>query len=779
MSLEIGVERTAGLGRLRAGAALALVLAAASLTPAIAQSTPETADAAADATTAEEGPLAARAAEGAAAENDDDRDRVYVFGRRVTSSVATVNTEDAPQVINVISAETLAEQGVASLEQALRNVPGITTQIGEGGVMSGDQFFIRGLSAKNDVFTDGLRDFGVYTRDSFNYGQVEVFKGPSAAAFGRGAAGGGINTSSKTPYSETGGAATLSAGDAEYMRFTADWNQDFGNGVAARIAVMAHHNENTGRDHVYSDRWGVAPSIGFGLDGNTTMTIAYLHQDEQKVPDYGIPTVAIGGVGRPVTDFGVDAKTFYGYAADTDDTVVDTVTARLRHTVNDWLQLTSDTRYGVYQRYSQFTPVSCGAAPATGISIACSVALTDGDPATVPLAAVGGPGPYDQDTEGVQNITTATFTAPVGSLRNELLVGFDVSWQHNDRNQYGYVGTRAPKSLLDPALAPNPVVGAARANTRDTTARDAAVFVNDRLWLTDQWSITAGVRAQAYEVDQNTTTFATTVCNGATLPTAQTCYTPISSESNFVTPQVGLIWEPTPAQNYYLSYSTSAKPPGVSTNNGDTLSAANSELDPEKNSNIEFGARLGLFDDRMQLQGAVFRTKKDNAKESDPLGNIVRSGDSQEITGIEIGVGGTITDQWSINANYTFLDTQTTDCAPTAPATVCANIGNQIAFTPESAASLWTTYNFTGLLEGLEVGGGLTYQDDVFLNASNTAIAPGYTTLDGLISYGWDRFRISLNGYNLSDELYFAQVHGNRLTPGQGRTFVATLGVVY
>ena len=57
--------------------------------------------------------------------------------------------------------------------------------------------------------------------------------------------------------------------------------------------------------------------------------------------------------------------------------------------------------------------------------------------------------------------------------------------------------------------------------------------------------------------------------------------------------------------------------------------------------------------------------------------------------------------------------------------------------------------------------------------------APGYTTLDGLVSYAWDRFRVSLNGYNLSDETYYAQVHGNRVTPGQGRTFIATLGVVY
>jgi len=777
MSLEIGAGRTAGLQGLRAGAALALVLAAASLSPAMAQSAPDVpdatadapadapADATADATAADEDPQAARTAEGQAAEIDGDRDRVYVFGRRVTSSVATVNTEDAPQVINIISAETLAEQGVASLEQALRNVPGITTQIGEGGVMSGDQFFIRGLSAKNDVFTDGLRDFGVYTRDSFNYGQVEVFKGPSASAFGRGAAGGGINTSSKTPYSDTGGAATLSAGDAEYMRFTGDWNQDFGNGVAARIAVMAHHNENTGRDHVYSDRWGVAPSIGFGLDGDTTMTIAYLHQDEEKVPDYGIPVVTVNGIGVPATEYGVDPSNFYGFEADVDDTVVDTVTVRLRHAVNDWLTLSSDLKYGYYQRYSQFTPVTCGG----NNSPDCPAFLTDGDPTTVPMGGVGGPGPYEQDTRGVQNITTASITAPLGGMRNELLAGLDVSWQQNDRNQFNYASRVTTKDLFDPANTPNPTLADVLNNIRDTTAKDVSVFVNDRLWLNDQWSVTAGVRAAWYEVDQEQfSASSTATCRGFT---GLACF---SSNTDFVTPQVGVIYEPTPSQTWYVSYSSSAKPTGVSVGNGDTVNANNSLLDPEENTNIEAGGRISLFGDRLQLQGAVFQTRKENAKLFDQQGGLVdTSGDSQEVTGVEIGIAGAITDDWSINANYTWLDAETTFSETSA------NVGNRIVFTPENAASLWTTYNFTGGLAGIEIGGGVTHQGEVFLNPANTSTAPSYTALDGFVSYGWDRFRISLNGYNLSDELYFAQVHGNRVTPGQGRTFIATLGVVY
>ena len=776
MSVEFKAGRPETLGALRKGAALALAMAmGAAALPAYAQAGPEGTAAADD----DQPPAEARAAS-----SEGERDHVYVLGRRVVSSVATVDVENATQVVNVIDGETLMEQGVASLEQALRNVPGITTQIGEGGVMSGDQFFIRGLSAKNDVFTDGLRDFGVFTRDSFNYGQVEVFKGPSASAFGRGAAGGGINTTSKTPYADTAGNASIAIGDGEYSRVTADWNQNIGDGVAFRVAGMIHQNENTGRDEVYSERWGVAPSVAFGLGTPTTITAAYLHQDEEKLPDYGIPTSAVTTTARgiPVSELGVDPKNYYGFAGDIDKTVVDTFTVRVRHDVNSWATLTSDTKYGYYQRYSQYTPTTCNAT--------CTTNLTDGNPATVPLGSVGGPGPYEQDTQGVQNITTLSLTAPIGGLRNEFMIGSDVSWQDNDRNGFAYTSRDTTKDLLNPQLGNLPVVGAAPTSLRYTVAKDVSVFVSDRLWLNDQWSITAGLRQAYYEVDQDATTLnGTATCNGATIAAGVSCRT--SSNTDFLTPQVGVIFEPAEGQSYYVSYSSSARPPGVSVANGDTIagpgagaSIGSQDLDPEENTNIEAGARIALFDNRLQLQGAIFQTKKENAKEIDPLSNaIVTSGDSLELTGVELGVAGAITDQWSVNANFTYVDAEITDSTstftPIGGTTAISVVGNKTNFVPETAASLWTTYNFTGALLGLEVGGGVTYQDDVFLNVANTVVAPGYTTIDGLVSYSWDRFRVSLNGYNLADETYYAQVHGSRVTPGQGRTFIATLGVVY
>ena len=89
---------------------------------------------------------------------------------------------DTPQTITVIPQAVIRDRAAATLRDVLRNSPGITFQAGEGGAAPGDQnFSMRGTSARNSLFIDGVRDVGSYTRDSFNLQQVEVIKGPAAA----------------------------------------------------------------------------------------------------------------------------------------------------------------------------------------------------------------------------------------------------------------------------------------------------------------------------------------------------------------------------------------------------------------------------------------------------------------------------------------------------------------------------------------------------------------------------------------------------------------------
>ncbi len=103
---------------------------------------------------------------------------------------------DIPQTVNVIPQSVIKDQGAQSMEDVLKNVPGIGLSNGDG---QRDQVTIRGFSAIGDMYVDGVRDDALYFRDLSNVERVEVIKGPAAVLYGRGSSGGLINSISKKP----------------------------------------------------------------------------------------------------------------------------------------------------------------------------------------------------------------------------------------------------------------------------------------------------------------------------------------------------------------------------------------------------------------------------------------------------------------------------------------------------------------------------------------------------------------------------------------------------
>src|SRR5262245_61144335 len=99
---------------------------------------------------------------------------------------------DIPQSVTVINSALMQAQGATSLADALRNVPGITMGAAEGGSI-GNNFNLRGFSARTDLYLDGMKDRGQVYRDVFSLDSIEVLKGASSMLFGRGATGGAIN----------------------------------------------------------------------------------------------------------------------------------------------------------------------------------------------------------------------------------------------------------------------------------------------------------------------------------------------------------------------------------------------------------------------------------------------------------------------------------------------------------------------------------------------------------------------------------------------------------
>ncbi|HEU0095992.1 MAG TPA: TonB-dependent receptor plug domain-containing protein, partial [Rhizomicrobium sp.] len=168
----------------------------------------------------------------------DKADRNALNHAPPIAAMPSTSLQDTPQAVTVIDSTTMKQQAITTLGDALRNAPGITIAIGEGGTLAGDQFKIRGFDAKDDVYVDGLRDFGAYTRDSFDYEEVQVLKGPSGLMFGRGTTGGAINTVSKTAFLGDKYVGHIEGGNGDHVRGTADLNYQLSDTSAVRLNLM-------------------------------------------------------------------------------------------------------------------------------------------------------------------------------------------------------------------------------------------------------------------------------------------------------------------------------------------------------------------------------------------------------------------------------------------------------------------------------------------------------------------------------------------------------------
>lgn len=737
--------------------------------------------------------MAAEEAAGAA-EAGLDNDAIVVIGRGEEVDLATLRGPviDIPQTINIIDGAVLKDRQITTLADALRNVAGVTTSVGEGGVVNGDQFFIRGQSARDDIFTDGLRDFGAFTRDAFNYESVQVLKGSSSTALGRGVSGGAINTQSKRAMTEDAFFATVSGGSDNYGRIVFDANKGLSPTAGLRLNFMAHTNDTPDRDSVTSRRWGASASLGLGIGTDTTFNLIYFHQEEKKTVDYGVPiaqTTVATDIEMPVTEFGVPRSNFYGFRGDDDLTTVNTLTGRFSHKFNDWLSLTSDVKLGVYERSFRQTVPGCSAAT-------CGDLLVDGDPATVPVMSSGVRGQFRQTTKGVQNITTLLVEAPIGGMRNELIVGWDISHQTNRREDDIRPNNGAISAITQPLLAPSLGLAPNFTNQvyqlRRSKATDLSFFVDERLWLTPQLSINAGVRYQHFTSDQDLMEYSantgalTGVCNGVAAQ-PYPCFTRTSATSDLWSPKVSVIWEPSRNLSLYASYSRAAVPPGnsvsnasaITVGNGSTITAA--DLAPERTETFDLGAKASLFGDRLLVQGAIYQINRSNAREVDPGTNLVvaSSDPKQRLRGFELGVSGTITPDLLLTANYSYVDAEILEAYASGVLDASAT-GRRVRYIPEHALSLWSSYKpLEGSLKGVELGVGATYQSKVYLNNTNTQVAPSYVAVDALVGYNFGRLRLAVNGYNLTDKRYYAQVNGGRVVPAAGRSVVASLGVSF
>jgi catecholate siderophore receptor len=297
---------------------------------------------------------------------------VTVAGTSPTASLPKLTEPllNTPQTIIVVPAQQAIDQGAFSMEDALRYVPGVNFHANED-TSQRNQYYVRGFSAESDRYLDGMLEIGDWYMDTFNMERLEVLEGPAGVLFGRGSTGGVVNYVSKVPSLSALTEIGTSFGTDGTKRATVDFNRVVGDGAALRINVVGYDGGVADRDRVNFDRFGIAPSVSFGLGTDTRLTLSFLHQSEYDLPDYGVPWIDVGSPGTISRPALVPRHNFYGFSCcDFARNDVEIGTLNLAHDFNDAVTIRDQFRYGSYAREFRVTEPSVSGIIALETSLA-------------------------------------------------------------------------------------------------------------------------------------------------------------------------------------------------------------------------------------------------------------------------------------------------------------------------------------------------------------------------------------------------------------------------
>ena len=457
---------------------------------------------------------------------------------------------------------------------------------------------------------------------------------------------------------------------------------------------------------------------------------------------------------------------YYGLTGrDYEFTRTDNATLTLDHKFNDSASVHYAFRYGRNERDSIIT------APrfferdeelVDRLTADPNAALTDEERATVESTDIERElKSRDQVDEIFANQIDTKFQFETFGWDHTLIVGFDSNYETSEN----YV-REGPDAEYADLFNPNPgdrYLGPIRrtGEVTEVESTNYGVYIFDTIKFNEQWELNGGLRWDYVDTEATTQSPEETEDGEGVFNEI----TDLGRTDKELSGRVGLVYKPLPNGSIYAAYGTSFNPSSESL----ALSPSDVNLEPESSRTYEIGTKWDLFDKKLAVNAAVFRTEKTNARTvslipDDP--ERVLDGE-QVVQGFEIGIAGRITRNWSVFGGYCFLDSEVE--ASNDP----KEVGKYVSNTPDHSFTLWTTY---ALPWDIEVGAGVQYVGRRYANLTNTREAEGYWLLDAMISKRITKnVTARLNVTNLADEEYIDRVGGGHFVPGAGRTAILTV----
>ncbi|MUK61631.1 TonB-dependent siderophore receptor [Aliivibrio fischeri] len=639
----------------------------------------------------------------------DDVETISIFGQayRNTATKTSLEPEETPQGITVLDGEVLDQRSVKSLNEALRYVPGVTTEQKGGAVTMYDTFNIRGFDV-NQSYYDGLvlqylNGWNLQPQiDPIAIQQIEVFKGPTSVLYGSMPPGGMVNMIAKTPQKEKSTDVKVATGTGNLVEASIDTTGQFGDSdFSYRFIALARQKDGQ-VDYTEEERYVIAPSVDWQVSDRTLINFNMYYQND---PSMGMNSaMPASGMIYDNPNGSTDPSTFVGDKNwSTFEREFFMAGYKINHEFNNNWSFLQNFRYMNASLYQENTyHIESNFDPSTG-NLDRNIYSTD------------------ESSTGYTIDNQLSGRVMVGSVEHNLLFGIDYQKLDGD-SLYQEFGTTSQFGNFNIFNPNNNMIDRGKLTQSYESKEKISVeqlgfYTQDQIRI-DRLVLIAGGRFDQYKSSNTTST------------------TSKDADQSQFSYRVGALYELESGFSPFISYATSFEPAAG-------LDAKGNAYDPELGEQIEAGVKYESADYTKTASASVFKIVKSDAlmsDPSDPWGPQLQIGEIRS-QGLELQGQWMVNDSWDIAANYTYIDMEITK-----------DSGNDLEgktpiYVPTHAASLWSNYYiYDGILTGTRISGGLRYVGEMEMDAANTDKVPDYTLADVSIGYELDGISESLTG---------------------------------
>ncbi len=641
--------------------------------------------------------------------------QVIVIGTKSMLSEANrlgIGVQDTPQAVSVIDSDLIRAQNADTLEEVLRNVPGVTLSSGHSGIFS--NYALRGFQLDNtsNYFKDGLRFDRQALMSLQNIKQVEVIRGPASMQYGKLVPGGLINFVTKKPQAKKKHEVTLYANQFGQLESAIDSTGKLNDSGSVLYRINAEAKKlDSFRNHVDGNAYLISPAFTFKPSNATAINISAEHNSLDTIYDPGQPAPvadAISSVTR------LDPSAFYGESNADYKVRTTTGTIRITHRLNDAWQLRGDYSNSHYDRNMLFTLNSQVRDSALDRQANSGVSRLRSEMARI---------------ETFGNFTT-------GALNHNVLAGID-RLKRLSSDEVGSGASISSVDLFNPQPARNVVFDQTMAAVNKTKVRNTGVYLQDQMDL-GKFSLMLGLRRDQLIEDLHFDVLTIPAGFSSATDTAQT------------SPSAGIVYRLLPTLSLYASYSRSLDANVAYDNCGRNFS-------PSRGTQYEAGLKGSAFGDSLQWSAVAFDLRRTNGLVDDPTGARdvfgftcqVQAGE-QRSEGIELEASGRIAKDLRLHGAYTHLNARLSE-NPFAP----AQIGKKLKNAPQQSAYLWAEYALGGGWHGVSASLGMTYVGQRFADDANELAIPSHTVWDAGVRYTFSKTEtLQLGVSNLTNRRY-------------------------